>query len=71
MDEVREYEQTMQEKTNSKVKSNPCNTGEVTAPDYTVQKYSRAWEGRQQGGLKERRENTAGCETSEGSERRV
>ncbi|KAF3839656.1 hypothetical protein F7725_018373 [Dissostichus mawsoni] len=31
LDEVRKYEQTMQEKTNSKVKSNPCNTGPPAA----------------------------------------
>lgn len=33
LEEVREYEQTMQEKTNSKVKSSQNNTGEVAAPD--------------------------------------
>lgn len=33
MEEVREYEQAMQEKTNSKVKSNQNSTGEVATPD--------------------------------------
>lgn len=33
LEEVREYEQAMQEKTNSKVKSSQNNTGEVAAPD--------------------------------------
>lgn len=33
LEEVREYEKTMQEKTNSKVKSNQNNSGEVASPD--------------------------------------
>lgn len=33
IEEVRKYEQMMQEKTNSKVKSNQNNTGEVAALD--------------------------------------
>lgn len=33
LEEVREYEQAMHEKTNSKVKSSQNNTGEVASPD--------------------------------------
>lgn len=33
LEEVREYEQAMQEKTNSKVKSSQNSTGEVATPD--------------------------------------
>uniref|UniRef100_A0A672HUR2 Phosphatidylinositol transfer protein cytoplasmic 1b n=1 Tax=Salarias fasciatus TaxID=181472 RepID=A0A672HUR2_SALFA len=63
--EVREYEQVMQEKTNSKVKSSQNNTGEVTAPDphYTEIPQRRGGGG---GGTARRkhRDNTAGCGSS-------
>ena len=71
LEEVREYERAMQEKTNSKVKSSQNNTGGVGAPDLHCteipQRIGRGWRGRR--GVGERRENTAGYESCGGRER--
>lgn len=48
MEEVREYEWTMQEKTNSKVKSSLNNTGKVAATDLYYTEIPQ--EGKRRGG---------------------
>lgn len=65
LEEVREYERTMQEKTNSKVKSNQNNTGNVAAPDlYCTEIPQEGGGGEGMGGKEkqrgERRDDTAG-----------
>uniref|UniRef100_A0A8C3AQS7 Phosphatidylinositol transfer protein cytoplasmic 1b n=1 Tax=Cyclopterus lumpus TaxID=8103 RepID=A0A8C3AQS7_CYCLU len=69
IEEVREYEQAMQEKTNNKVKSSQ-NTGEAAAPDLHCPEIPQRMEGRQKG-VKESRKNIAWCDTGEDRERLV
>lgn len=57
LEEVREYEQAMHEKTNSKVKSSQNNTGEVASPDlHCTEIPQRTREGDRRGSEGEERE---------------
>lgn len=76
LEEVREYEKTMQEKTNTKIKSNQNNAGEIAAPnlhsieiplrDYPAACESNASKDREvekRGLLREADENKSSCKT--------